>query len=95
MSRTIRILAAGAVACTATVVLAAPALAVSPPPSSSCAAQVNQAGTPHGFAQMPGGFVGAFTSGEATSAPGYVGAGASSFGPLHGDLWTCIGYLQS
>jgi hypothetical protein len=93
MSRTARILAASAVACTATLVAATPAVAASPPPSSSCAAQVNQAGTPHGFAQMPAEFLGAFTSGEATSAPGYVGSGASSLAPLHGDIWSCIGHL--
>lgn len=95
MPRTTRVLAASAIAFTASVTLTTPALAVSPPSSSSCAAQLNQAGTPHGFAQMPAGFVGAFTSAEATSAPGYVGSGASQLGPLHGDLWTCIGYLQS
>jgi hypothetical protein len=67
------------------------AYAASPSPHSSCTAQFNQAGTPHGFAQMPPGFVGQFTSSEATTnPPRYVGDGSSTFARQHGGLVTCL-----
>ena len=66
------------------------ASAASPSDASSCAAQLNQGGTPNGVSQAPGGFLGQFTAAEATSAPGMVGTGASNAAQQHGDLSACL-----
>lgn len=67
-----------------------PANASSPSSSSSCSAQLNQGGTPHGLSESPPGFLGQFVSALATSAPGVVGSGSSTFAKLHGDLFACL-----
>lgn len=86
-----RITTAGALLGTvlAATVLAGPAFA-SPSPDSSCAAQLNQGGTPNGISQSPAGFLGQFTSSEATSSPGVVGSGTSAAAQNHGDFFSCL-----
>ena len=66
------------------------AYAASPSPTSSCVAQLNQGATPHGLSQSPPGLLGQFVSSEASSAPGVVGSGSSTFAHVHGDLLACL-----
>lgn len=67
-----------------------PATAASPNGHASCAAQLDQGGTPHGLSESSPGFLGQFTSEEARSAPGVVGTGTSGAARLHGTLFDCL-----
>lgn len=68
----------------------APATAASPNPASSCAGQLNQGGTPHGFSEADPGFLGSFVSGLAKADGGAYGRVTSNLAGQHGDFFTCI-----
>lgn len=69
---------------------AAPAIAASPNPASSCAGQLSQGATPNGLSEAEPGFLGSFVSGLANAGGGTYGHLTSSLAGQHGDLFTCI-----